>query len=403
MVEDPAAYARGAGGVEINRGHDRGIVRNDEIAVDGRKEGYEHHGADSEGDSEGHDGAHGGCLAVEQNRHDEEREGEEPGHLGDDTLYRSGQLGDIAVDEGVAHPGYTEDGYDGLHACDEHASARGRYAVGPCQQENYGTGREHDDLYERGHVDRRSFKRRAQRGNRTENYYCGGGNQEEDDGEARFGHALDFVEVQAVFLDEPFLDAALIFGIVNELLADALREQRTGENADEGCRNGDFQYVEERYVESGKHPEQCHGGGGDGACGNGLLLGDDGYTEGSLGANLGLAGNLSDDGQHGVGDMSRSGKESESVGDQRADDGYLRRIFPQELFGEPDEIIQTSGRLHGRSRRDDRGDHEHDVDRRRRGFESEEKHQDGHADPSHHPEPDSPEACADNNRGKNKQ
>ena len=130
VVEDPAAYACGAGGVEIYSGHDRRIVRDDEIAVDGRKEGYEHHGADSEGYSEGHDGAHGGCLAVEQNRHDEEREGEEPGHFGDDSLYRAGQLGDIAVDESVAHPGYTEDGYHGLHTGTEDGTLCGFQPVG---------------------------------------------------------------------------------------------------------------------------------------------------------------------------------------------------------------------------------------------------------------------------------
>ena len=78
-------------------------------------------------------------------------------------------------------------------------------------------------------------------------------------------------------------------------------------------------------------------------------------------------------------------------------------VLAQNLLGHTHKVVQAAGTLHGGGGGYYGGYHEHDVDRRRPGFQPEDKHQYGDADAAHHPESDAPEARADDYCRKNKQ
>ena len=117
-----------------------------------------------------------------------------------------------------------------------------------------------------------------------------------------------------------------------------------------------------------------------------MLRSNDGYPERPFRTDLGLPCHFCYYGKYGIGDMSRAGNESEEIGDERADDGHLRRVFTQQAFGDSHEIIESAGGLHCRSRRYYCGNHQHYVDGGRCGLEPEYKHKDGDADATHDPE-----------------
>ena len=78
MIDHVFADPGGAGAVEVNRGDDRAIVRDEEVTVHRGKHAGEQHWPDAERKAEWHECAGGRGLAVKQHRGEEQAEGEGP-------------------------------------------------------------------------------------------------------------------------------------------------------------------------------------------------------------------------------------------------------------------------------------------------------------------------------------
>lgn len=98
-----------------------------------------------------------------------------------------------------------------------------------------------------------------------------------------------------------------------------------------------------------------------------------GDAQRSLGAYLGVGGNLRDDGQEGVAGVGGACHEAEEPRGERAEVGDVGGVAAQEPGGESYEIVQTSGGFQGGCRRDYRHDDEHHVDGQVAGFHSEDE------------------------------
>ncbi len=117
-----------------------------------------------------------------------------------------------------------------------------------------------------------------------------------------------------------------------------------------------------------------------------MLGGYDGYSERSLRTYLSLTRYLSNYRKHGIGHMACPGYKGEKGCDEGADDSDRRWILSEEFLRKPYEIVESSGCLHRGSCGDYGCNHQHYVDRRGGGLESENEHKHSHADASHDPE-----------------
>ena len=78
VVEDVAAYARGARGVEVDGRDDGDLVRNEEVAIDGHKGAHHDFRRHAQAHAHGKQRGDCGALAIDQHGKNEKRESEGP-------------------------------------------------------------------------------------------------------------------------------------------------------------------------------------------------------------------------------------------------------------------------------------------------------------------------------------
>ena len=279
-----------------------------------------------------------------------------------------GQLKHVSLKKSISHPGNAEYGNHRLHACREDGTLRCLHAVGASQQQDEGGGREHHDFDNGGHAESHRLavyhEGRTQTVERTKEH-------DKNSGKDKDKHGQDGMPFIVYILYLHLLDIKIAFGqplsvlrVVCQLLAHLHGEQGAHKYPDNGSRNRYFQNIEQGDIKSRQQPKQCDGGSRNGTCRNSLLRSNHRNAQWPLGTNLGLRGNLGNHGKHRICHMSRAGNKSKQIGHNRAQDGDLRRILPQQPFCQLYHIIQSASRLHAGCGRNDGGYHQHNVNGR---------------------------------------
>ena len=116
MVDDKPADTCRTRAVEVDGCDGGGIVRQEEIAVDSREHGNESQWRDAQAYAQRVKSAHRSGLREQHDSHDEEGNGKEERILCDDAGDVTLEEFKVAVEEGVAHPCNTEDGYQSVGA-----------------------------------------------------------------------------------------------------------------------------------------------------------------------------------------------------------------------------------------------------------------------------------------------
>ena len=397
VVDDPLAERRGARPVGLGSG-DLGAVGGEEHdARDGRPHGDHVAGADAERQPERHHRPGRGRLARRQRRDPEDGDGDhERPALGqvaeglDDRVL-------VVRDERVGHPGDAEQGDHRDHAGLEDLRRGDRRRLHLAEQDDQRGRGQHQHLDQRGHGHRLDpalldVDRRAQALEDAEH-----ADQEdgaEEDGDAALGVRQQHdVGGWRGRLDLTRVETAQVLGVVLEVLAVPVDEERHHEDADDAGRHGDQQDVHDvEAVDLDQRQHRRHRGRHR-ACRDAERRRDRGARERALGPDLVGVGELVDHRDQREERVAGTGEDREQVRDVRRHEVEGLRSRPQRLRGDEHHVVDAPGGLHGRRRRDHGDDDQHRAGRRLARVEPEDEDQDQRADAA--PQAESDPARAD--------
>ena len=95
--------------------------------------------------------------------------------------------------------------------------------------------------------------------------------------------------------------------------------------------------------------------------------------------------------------MTGTSEDGEDIRHSRRHEGDVLRILAQDAGGDADHQVETAGGLHRCRRRNDRHDHQHDVDRRAGRLQAKTKGQNGETQTAENTETDATDAGAQQN------
>ena len=331
------------GAVELHRGDERAVVRDEEVAVHRREHADEKRRRNAEREPERHERARGRGLAVEQHRGEEEADREGPrrglrhvAEAADDHLA-------VGVDEGVAQPGEAEDADDRGDAGLAGLALRHLADRGFGDRENERRDGEHDD----GDGDRhreRLVRRARHRAQLREN---AGEHDErdarEEDERARFRAFLERRQLGAGRLARR-LDFAggeqpLVLGIVLQFLAHAQLHERGDQHREQRGRHADEENLHQPDAMRREQADHRRRRRGDRARGDRLLRRDRGHGHRALRPDAVLVRHFVDHRQQRIDDVPGARREGEAIGDQRRDDRDLLRILADDLLRDAHEEV----------------------------------------------------------------
>ena len=152
MVQNIATNAGRAGGIEVDRGDDRAIVRNEEVAVHRDKSTNHNFRWNTEANTKREEGSHRRPLAVDQYRQGKEQDGKEPRCLFNQKFDLIFQIGHMGVHQRVAKPGDTENSDNRAHPGMEDGTTGNGSAVRLAEHNDERSGGEHDDFDDVRHI-----------------------------------------------------------------------------------------------------------------------------------------------------------------------------------------------------------------------------------------------------------
>ena len=163
-------------------------------------------------------------LAIQQDRHGEQRNTEQPWHLPHDSFDGKSELCHIALKESITHPRNTEDGDNSLHPGREYRTLRCFDSIRLGYYKDDSGCRQHYDLDNGGHTERDDFSIDEETGThtfkRSEKDDKSSCQYKDEYGKHGGTFVLDIFNLYLLVIEKTFFQAFLIFGILYQFLAD---------------------------------------------------------------------------------------------------------------------------------------------------------------------------------------
>lgn len=316
---------------------------------------------------------------------------------------------DVDLEESIGHPCDAKHGEHSGHTGLEHGSVGDLARFGLAENEDEGTGDQHDHLDDQVHGQRLhtllTFEGRAQLFECTEDHDDADGDEEgphgtegllrEDLAEQRLRGGVHHL------LELWILHALLERLVLVQVLAAAQRPQRGQKHTGEGSRNSDHQDLWDGVGlvdhASFLSQDRCQGDRSDRhrRGGDAHLRACRRHSHRTLGTNTLLDCDVLDDREHGVHDVAGAAEHGEEPGGQWRQDGDHLWLLAQQFLRVLHHHVQTTCLLQGEGAADHGDDGEHDVDGRFARFDTEEEHHDEQAKAGNQAEADAAVAGAE--------